>query len=43
MYRFCKVFHCTPEEYKNMPIHETRWLLEIDNVWNAAVKEAQNA
>ena len=42
MYRFCKVFHCTPEDYWNMPAHETKWLLAIDDTWNEAVKEAQN-
>lgn len=41
MYRYCKLFHCSPAEYERRPFKETQWLLEIDRVYNEVVREKQ--
>ena len=40
MYRYCKLFSCSPEEYERRPFKESVWLLEIDSTWNEAVQQA---
>ena len=41
MYRFCKLFNCSPSEYEERPYDECTWLLEIDRVYREAEAEQQ--
>lgn len=42
-YRYCKLFGCSVTEYEQRPYKETTWLLKIDETYNEAVKEMQEA
>ena len=39
-YAYCKLFHCTLDEYESRPAKETQWMLAIDGIYNQAVNDA---
>ena len=41
MYHFCKMFNCSPAEYEARPHRESRWLIQIDAIYNEAVQDIQ--
>ena len=42
MYKYCKLFHCSPEEYEGRPYKESTWLLEIDKTYETALAEVRD-
>ena len=41
IYRYCKLFNCSPAEYESRPFRETNWMLKIDDAFNEARNELQ--
>lgn len=41
MYRYCKLFNCSPNEYESRPYSESQWLMQIDAIENEAVQDIQ--
>jgi hypothetical protein len=42
-YRYCKLFHCSVSEYESRPSRETTWLLKIDETYQEAKAEVDEA
>ena len=39
-YAYCKLFHCSLEEYEARPAKETQWMMAIDGTYQQAVNDA---